>query len=196
MASKIYTRTGDKGKTSLIGGTKIPKSHVRIDSYGTVDELNSFIGLLGDQLALASAPPSDSTSPSGTFTASASAPNSATRPAPHSGSSLFGAELALLREIQDRLFTIGASLACDPDKEPKLKIPDLKEEDIQKLEKEIDRMNETLPPMGSFLLPGGIWPFPPPISPVASAAGPKGSVWICRRTGSSSNPSCSNTSIV
>ncbi len=47
---KIYTKTGDKGSTSLIGGTKVPKSHLRIESYGTIDELNSFIGLLRDQL--------------------------------------------------------------------------------------------------------------------------------------------------
>jgi cob(I)alamin adenosyltransferase len=120
MALKIYTKTGDKGKTSLIGGTKVPKNHLRIESYGTIDELNSFIGLLNDHLA-----------------------------APSSVSS------NLLREIQDRLFTIGASLACDPDKEPKLKIPDLKEEDITLLEKEMDRMEEELPPMRSFILPGG-----------------------------------------
>jgi len=61
----------------------------------------------------------------------------------------------LTAEIQDRLFTIGSSLACDPDKAPQMKIPDLKEEDIRLLEKEIDRMNAALPPMKSFLLPGG-----------------------------------------
>ena len=49
---KIYTKTGDKGMTALIGGTKVPKSNLRIESYGTVDELNSFIGLLGDQFDL------------------------------------------------------------------------------------------------------------------------------------------------
>jgi len=115
MALKIYTKTGDKGLTALIGGTKVPKNHLRIDAYGTIDELNSFIGLLNDQLAAGN----------------------------------------LLREIQDRLFTIGASLACDPEKEPKLKIPDLKEEDLTLLEKEMDRMDEELPPMKSFILPGG-----------------------------------------
>jgi len=122
---RIYTKTGDKGSTSLIGGTKVPKSHLRIESYGTVDELNSFVGLLGDQLNLASAP------------------------------NPFADVITLLREIQDRLFTIGSSLACDPEKEPKLKIPDLKEEDIKVLEDAIDRMDTVLPPMHSFLLPGG-----------------------------------------
>lgn len=118
MSFKIYTKTGDKGKTSLIGGTKVPKSDVRIDAYGTVDELNSYIGLVNDYIA-----------------------------DPDTKS--------LLREIQDRLFTIGAALACDPDKETKLKIPDLHEADISLLEKSIDQMNEELPVMKSFILPGG-----------------------------------------
>ena len=118
MSSKIYTKTGDLGKTSLIGGTKVPKSHIRIDAYGTVDELNSFIGLVSDYFK-------DDIS------------------------------RTTLKEIQDRLFTIGSSLACDPEKEPKMKIPDLKETDITFLEREIDAMNEELPPMKSFILPGG-----------------------------------------
>ena len=46
---KIYTKTGDKGKTSLFGGKRVPKHHMRIDAYGTVDELNSYIGLIRDQ---------------------------------------------------------------------------------------------------------------------------------------------------
>ncbi len=46
---KIYTKTGDKGQTSLIGGTRVPKYHERIEAYGTLDELNSFIGLIRDQ---------------------------------------------------------------------------------------------------------------------------------------------------
>ncbi len=118
MAFKIYTKTGDLGKTSLIGGTKVPKSHLRIESYGTVDELNSYIGLVNDLLTES-----------------------------HSKD--------ILKEIQDRLFTIGSSLACDPDKEPLMKIPDLTEADISMLEKEIDKMNEVLPEMRSFILPGG-----------------------------------------
>jgi cob(I)alamin adenosyltransferase len=130
MAFKIYTKTGDKGRTSLIGGAKVPKSHIRIESYGTVDELNSYIGLLSDQLAAAAGPVSHPVFP------------------------LTGS-IQMLREIQDRLFTIGASLACDPDKESKMKIPDLKEEDVKALEDDIDRMNEVLPEMRSFILPGG-----------------------------------------
>jgi len=118
MASKIYTKTGDKGNTSLIGGTKVPKSHLRIEAYGTVDELNSYIGLCRDLL-------SDEQS------------------------------RKILLEIQDRLFTIGSSLACDPVKEPKMRIPDLKETDVTLLENEMDRMNESVAPMKFFILPGG-----------------------------------------
>jgi cob(I)alamin adenosyltransferase len=118
MAIKIYTKTGDLGKTSLIGGTKVAKSHIRIDAYGTVDELNSYVGLLRDQL-------------------------------------LDEHSKATIKEIQDRLFTVGSSLACDPEKEPLMKIPDLKEADIVFLESEIDKMNELLPVMKSFILPGG-----------------------------------------
>jgi len=130
MAMKIYTRTGDKGNTALIGGTKVPKSHIRIEAYGTVDELNSYIGLLSDHLTASSGAVSHPVFP-------------------------LSLSIQTLREIQDRLFTIGASLACDPDKESKMKIPDLKEEDIEALEQDIDRMNEVLPEMKSFILPGG-----------------------------------------
>lgn len=118
MSMKIYTKTGDKGKTSLIGGTKVFKSDLRIEAYGTIDELNSFIGLSIDHLKS------------------------------HSINNV-------LAEVQDRLFTIGSALACDPDKETKLKIPDLHEGDVELLEKEIDQMNEALPTMKSFILPGG-----------------------------------------
>ncbi|MBS1652061.1 MAG: cob(I)yrinic acid a,c-diamide adenosyltransferase [Bacteroidetes bacterium] len=48
MATKIYTKTGDKGQTSLIGGTRLPKHHIRIEAYGTVDELNSYLGIVRD----------------------------------------------------------------------------------------------------------------------------------------------------
>jgi|SRR5215831_2512918 len=118
MSLKIYTKTGDKGTTSLIGGTKVPKSHLRIEAYGTVDELTSWLGLCRDLLT-----------------------DEASR--------------SILQEVQDRLFTINASLACDPEKEPKLLIPDLKEADIALLENEIDRMDKELPVMKNFIVPGG-----------------------------------------
>lgn len=114
---KIYTKTGDKGLTSLIGGTRVPKHHLRIEAYGTVDELNSYIGLISDQ-------------------------------------AIGGHHQALLKEIQDRLFTIGSSLAADPERS-KMKIPDLHASDIELLEKEMDAMNEVLPDLKHFILPGG-----------------------------------------
>src|SRR5215510_5333527 len=118
MAFKIYTKTGDKGATSLIGGVRVPKNHIRIESYGTVDELNSYLGMVNDMCAN---PEID----------------------------------AWLREIQDRLFTIGSVLATNPDKEVKMKLPDLHTEDVTWLEQRIDEMNEGLPEMRSFIIPGG-----------------------------------------
>jgi cob(I)alamin adenosyltransferase len=114
---KIYTKTGDQGLTSLIGGTRVRKSHLRIDAYGTVDELNAYIGLVGDQ------------------------PVNVGRK-------------AILKEIQDRLFTIGATLASDPEKST-MKIPDLHETDVNLLETEMDQMNTEIPPLRVFVLPGG-----------------------------------------
>lgn len=114
---KIYTKTGDKGLTSLIGGTRVPKYDLRIESYGTVDELNSYIGMIRDQDILA-------------------------------------AQKSFLKEIQDRLFTIGASLASDPEKS-KMKIPDLHQSDIEQLERQMDEMNDVLPDLKHFILPGG-----------------------------------------
>jgi cob(I)alamin adenosyltransferase len=49
---KIYTKGGDKGETSLLGGTRVMKSHERVEAYGNLDELNSFIGLIRDQISL------------------------------------------------------------------------------------------------------------------------------------------------
>ena len=119
MAMKIYTKTGDAGKTSLIGGTRVLKSDLRIEAYGTVDELNSFIGVVSD------------------YCTDEHAKN-------------------ILKEIQDRLFTIGSELACDPEKNIKMKIPDLYESDIELLEKEMDAMDAELPVMKNFILPGGM----------------------------------------
>ncbi len=114
---KIYTKKGDSGNTGLIGGTRVPKSSLRIEAYGTIDELNSWIGVMRDQAIDAEVKPQ-------------------------------------LIEIQDRLFTIGSSLASDPEKS-NMKIPDLLESDIEQLEKWMDDMDSLLPEMRFFVLPGG-----------------------------------------
>ncbi|MBK6330163.1 MAG: cob(I)yrinic acid a,c-diamide adenosyltransferase [Bacteroidetes bacterium] len=118
MAFKIYTKTGDQGTTALIGGTRIPKNHIRIEAYGTVDELNSWLGLIADLL----------------------------QDEP---------EKKVLKTIQNILFTIGSSLACDPEKDTKMMIPELLVQDITILEQEIDRMELQLPALSNFVLPGG-----------------------------------------
>ncbi|WP_027880061.1 cob(I)yrinic acid a,c-diamide adenosyltransferase [Mesoflavibacter zeaxanthinifaciens] len=121
---KIYTKTGDKGTTALFGGTRVPKHHIRIDSYGTVDELNSYIGLIRDQ-------------------------------------DINQKYKDTLINIQDKLFTVGAILATDPEKatlkngKERLNIPKINEADINFLEKEMDSMDAQLPQMTHFVLPGG-----------------------------------------
>jgi cob(I)alamin adenosyltransferase len=86
MSFKIYTKTGDKGQTSLLGGTRVNKFDLRINAYGTVDELNAYIGLLRDLLQ---------------------AENAQVMPKIYR---------TMLIQIQDRLFTIGSHLAADPEK--------------------------------------------------------------------------------
>lgn len=121
---KVYTKTGDKGTTALFGGTRVPKHHIRIDSYGTVDELNSFIGLIRDQ-------------------------------------DIDPRSKEILIHIQNKLFTVGAVLATDPEKmtlkngKDRLNIPRIDKEDIMLLETEMDVMDTSLPPMTHFVLPGG-----------------------------------------
>ena len=112
---KIYTKTGDTGQTSLLGGKRVSKGHLKIDAYGTVDELNSYIGLIRDQ-------------------------------------EINSSRIVFLKEVQDRLFTIGATLATEVGKE-NVKKPDIHEEDLVLMENEIDRMEEKLPPLKSLYLP-------------------------------------------
>ena len=114
---KIYTKTGDSGTTSLLGGARVSKAHIRIEAYGTVDELNSYIGLLRDQSVNAS-------------------------------------RKVFLKELQDRLFTLGAELATEPGKDKVVK-PSLFESDIDLLEKAMDDMDADLEPLKNFILPGG-----------------------------------------
>ncbi|MGA0560650.1 cob(I)yrinic acid a,c-diamide adenosyltransferase [Larkinella sp. VNQ87] len=115
---KIYTKTGDKGQTALIGGRRVSKAHHRIDAYGTIDELNSWIGLVRDQ------------------------PVNENRK-------------ELLKEIQDRLFTIGAELATDPEKTVKKPLPAIQASDVELLEQAMDAMDAELPELRAFVLPGG-----------------------------------------
>jgi cob(I)alamin adenosyltransferase len=120
----IYTKSGDKGTTALFGGTRVPKHHIRIESYGTVDELNSHIGLIRDQ-----------------------------------DIDTWAKDILVI--IQDKLFTVGAILATDPEKatlksgKDRLNIPKISSEDIELLEQEMDKMNLELPEMTHFVLPGG-----------------------------------------
>ncbi|WP_077921612.1 cob(I)yrinic acid a,c-diamide adenosyltransferase [Spirosoma sp. 209] len=115
---KIYTKTGDKGQTALIGGRRVSKADLRIDAYGTVDELNAWIGLVRDQAVNA-------------------------------------LRKDLLKEIQDRLFTIGAELATDPEKAPKQAMPAIVPNDVTLLEEAMDAMDAELPELRAFVLPGG-----------------------------------------
>lgn len=114
---KIYTKKGDSGQTSLFGGKRLSKSELRIESYGTVDELNAHLGLVRD---------------------------------------LFGdAESGdRIKRIQDELFSLGSELATEnPDKQ--LQIARVCDDNISRLEGEIDEMEAALEPLTSFILPGG-----------------------------------------
>ncbi|MDR3138001.1 MAG: cob(I)yrinic acid a,c-diamide adenosyltransferase [Tannerellaceae bacterium] len=115
--SKVYTKGGDKGWTSLVGGIRIPKGDLRIESYGTVDELNAFIGLLGV--------------------------------------SVEGKEdKDFLLYVQRKLFSIGAYLATDT-KQVGVVECGVREEDVRRVEGEIDRVEGGLPVMRFFVLSGG-----------------------------------------
>ena len=100
----------------MIGGTRVPKHHVRIEAYGTVDELNSHVGLLSTYAEAAEFE-------------------------------------GILKEIQDRLFTLGSHLAMEPGKH--MALPDLVEEDVLVLERWMDEMDAVLPPLKNFVLAGG-----------------------------------------
>ena len=116
MLDKIYTRGGDAGKTSLAGGKRVPKYNIRVETYGTIDEANSFIGIA--RLYTQTNP-----------------------------------DLQLGR-IQNDLFDLGADLA-KPQKEGQDKGLRITQNQIHRLEHEIDNYNEGLEPLESFLLPGG-----------------------------------------
>lgn len=123
--TKVYTRTGDKGFTKLVGGKKVPKDATRIESYGTIDELNSVLGLarvfndeVKDRL-----------------------------PAAQRLDEIF-------RRLQNELFDLGSELATPPDfsYEGMFRVS---EAEVTALEKLIDELQKDLPPLNSFILPGG-----------------------------------------
>lgn len=119
--TRIYTRGGDGGETSLADGTRVAKSDLRVEAFGTVDEANSTIGLVrlhtADEAALADLD-------------------------------------AFLSDIQNDLFDLGGDLAT-PTGEGKEERLSVTSAHIERLENEIDRLNDSLAPLSSFVLPGG-----------------------------------------
>ena len=116
--TRIYTRGGDKGRTSLGDGTRVEKHHGRVEAYGTVDEANAVIGLARLHLE--------------------------------------GEAEAMLGRIQNDLFDLGGDL-CIPPKEGEGEGQALRIQpsQVERLEREIDRLNAELLPLNSFVLPGG-----------------------------------------
>ena len=115
---KIYTKTGDKGTTSLVGGTRVPKTHIRLEAYGTVDELSSNLGLLVTYL-------------------------------PDEQDKVF------LQQVQNILFSVGSQLATDQEKTELKAASVITGEQVESVEREIDRLDALLPPLAAFILPGG-----------------------------------------
>jgi cob(I)alamin adenosyltransferase len=123
--NRVYTRSGDTGETSLVGGQRVPKDSPRLECYGTVDELNSFVGLAAETLR-----------------------SEAARHPRLEGL------LAVLKRVQHELFNLGSILATLPeDVHPNQ--PRITPAAIERLEAEMDAANEDLPPLRSFVLPGG-----------------------------------------
>ena len=124
--TQIYTRTGDKGTTALVGGARVPKESLRLESYGTIDELNSIVGIVRTflpQYVLKLGNDGEWYS-------------------------------EMLRRIQNELFDVGSELATPPDGEYE-GMHKMSEGEVAKLEEEMDRMEQELEPLKSFTLPGG-----------------------------------------
>jgi cob(I)alamin adenosyltransferase len=123
--TKVYTRTGDRGTTRLVGGKQVWKDDARIDAYGTVDELNSVLGLARALLASSSASTTDRERLD-----------------------------AVLAQVQDELFSVGADLATAPEDrwEGMIRVGD---DEVAALEVLIDGFNDELEPLREFVLPGG-----------------------------------------
>jgi len=123
--TKVYTRTGDAGKTRLAGGQEVSKDSLRVEAYGTVDELNASIGVVR------------------VFNAERQTDQDAARHLEET-----------LRWVQNKLFDLGSLLATTPGQVfPNM--PRVTEEDVAKLERSIDACQEELAPLKEFILPGG-----------------------------------------
>ncbi len=123
--TKVYTRAGDRGRTRLVGGPEVGKDDPRIESYGTVDELNAIVGLV--RIALRGSATSED-----------------------ARAKIDGQ----LDEIQHELFDVGSDLATRPGDRWATMVR-LGEPSIQRLEDEMDALNLDLPPLEEFVLPGG-----------------------------------------
>jgi cob(I)alamin adenosyltransferase len=123
--TKVYTRTGDKGSTRLVGGREVSKGERRIEAYGTVDELNAIVGLAR------------------TFNANSDACEDVVTQIDQ-----------MLETVQNDLFCVGADLATLPEDRWE-GMDRIGTSDITKLEEWIDTLNADLPPLKDFILPGG-----------------------------------------
>jgi cob(I)alamin adenosyltransferase len=124
--SRIYTRTGDKGTTALVGGKRVPKESLRLEAYGTVDELNSIVGIVRTYLP------------------------------PYKGAlgDDFTWYSEMLRRVQNELFDVGSELATPAEAEYE-GMHKMGDGEVKQLEGEMDRMEKLLQPLNSFTLPGG-----------------------------------------
>ncbi|HVX83656.1 MAG TPA: cob(I)yrinic acid a,c-diamide adenosyltransferase [Phycisphaerae bacterium] len=132
---KIYTKFGDTGDTALFDGKRVPKDHLRIETYGTVDELNSCLGIAIAALR-SELPP---------------VPNTHARET-HAGEPPLHERLL---ELQRELFVLGSDLATPPGSKHEDRVKRIAPEAVQRLERWIDRAAAQLPPLKRFVLPGG-----------------------------------------
>ncbi len=133
ITMKIYTKKGDQGKTSLVDGSRVTKNHPRLETYGTLDELNSHVGLLISLLCLEQSNSNEKRS---------------------SDKSTFSEDIEFLKQVQVWLFQLGSQLACN-DSKTSGKLPTLTEKEINTIEHSIDNLESSLPKLRNFILPGG-----------------------------------------
>jgi cob(I)alamin adenosyltransferase len=143
--SKIYTRTGDQGKTKLVDGTTVDKFSPRVEAYGTIDELNSHLGLFQNYFENSLVNFEDSNMQ--VLSAHGTDDCEGTKKS-------FGGLLLVFEQIQSDLFNIGSLLATEK-QDVFVKLPQLNEKHVFMLEKQIDALDAELRPLQNFILPGG-----------------------------------------